>query len=137
MNKLGNKKVEYDGFLFDSKMERDYYVYLRKLQDQGEILSIEMQPSVELQPKFERNGKKYRAITYKPDFLITYADGRTEYVDVKGMSTQQGEMRRKMYAYKYNTPLRWVTASKKYSRTGWIDYDELQRIRRENRKHSR
>lgn len=134
MNKLGNKKVEYDGVVFDSKMERDYYVYLRRLQDAGQIIAIELQPTVELQPKFERGGKKYRAITYKPDFHIHWADGRVEYVDVKGISTQQGELRRKMYLYRYDIPLRWVSASKKYSKTGWIDYDELQRIRRENRK---
>ena len=115
-------------------MERDYYVYLLGLQKQGIVREIALQPKFELLPNFTRNGKHYRAITYTSDFAVLYTDGRLECIDVKGISTQQGEMRRKLFLYRYDICLRWVTASKKYSPTGWIDYDELQKLRREARK---
>lgn len=133
-NKLGNKKVTYLGRTWDSKTELQYYLYLLAEQQDGKIKSIELQPKVILQPSFHKFGRLYRAITYSPDFLVEYADGHREYIDVKGMSTQQGEMRRKMFAYVSDTPLRWVAASQKYSTTGWIDFDDLQQLRRKARK---
>lgn len=132
-NKLGNKKEKCFGRVWDSKAELNYYLYLLSLQQDGTIKSIELQPKVILQPSFYKFGKLYRAITYTPDFLVEYEDGHREYIDVKGMSTQQGEMRRKMFAYVSDVPLRWVAESKKYSRTGWIDYDELQELRRQHK----
>ena len=133
-NKLGNKKVMFGNVLFDSKMELDYYLYLLAEKQAGRVKSIELQPKVILQPAFRKFGRLYRAITYTPDFLVEYEDGWREYLDVKGMSTQQGEMRRKMFAYVSDIPLRWIAASKKYSATGWIDYDDLQKRRREAKK---
>lgn len=133
-NKLRNKKVKALGRMWDSKAELNYYLYLLSLQQDGKIKSIELQPKVILQPSFHKFGKLYRAISYTPDFLVEYADGNKEYLDVKGMSTQQGEMRRKMFAYVCDIPLRWIAQSKKYSSTGWIDYDELQNLRREGKK---
>ncbi|MCC5428451.1 DUF1064 domain-containing protein [Clostridium botulinum] len=40
-------------------------------------------------------------MTYIPDFLIYHFDTIAELIDVKGIYTQQGEMRRKMFDYKY------------------------------------
>lgn len=134
-NKLGNKKVTVTGINFDSKAEASYYLYLLAEKQAGRVVSITLQPVVELQPKFKRDGKTYRAITYTPDFLVEYRGGRREYIDVKGAATQQGELRRKLFLYKVpDIPLRWVAQSQKYSGTGWIDYDELQAIRRKARK---
>lgn len=133
-NKLGNTKVTVCGIDFDSKAEANYYLYLKAEQQAGRVVGIALQPQIELQPKFDKGGKHYRAITYTPDFLVEYRDGRCEYIDVKGTSTQQGELRRKMFLYKIDIPLRWVAESKKYSKTGWIDYDELQALRRKARK---
>ncbi|QRI52295.1 DUF1064 domain-containing protein [Clostridium botulinum] len=134
-SKYGAKKIVIDGITFDSKDEGKYYEYLKKLKSQEKILNFELQPKYELQPGFKKNGKTYRAITYAPDFLIYHLDGKEELIDVKGMSTQQGEMRRKMFDYKYpDLKLTWVARSLKYSSTGWIGYDELKKIRRENKK---
>ena len=134
-NKLKNEKVVYNGIVFDSKAERDYYIYLLSIKDKEGIVNIVLQPKLELLPKFERFSIKYRAITYSPDFLIEYDNGNKVYIDVKGFSTQQGIMRRKLFAYIVkDIPLQWIAQSKKYSKTGWIDYDELQKIRRENKK---
>ncbi|AWZ48436.1 hypothetical protein C3495_06225 [Clostridiaceae bacterium 14S0207] len=134
-SKYGAKKIVIDGITFDSKDEGRYYLYLKDLKAKGKILNFELQPKYELQPGFKKNGKTYRAITYTPDFLIYHLNGTEELIDIKGMSTQQGEMRRKMFDYKYpNLNLTWIARSLKYSPTGWIEYNQLNKIRRENKK---
>jgi hypothetical protein len=130
-SKYKNEPVMFNGIPFDSRDELRYYQFLLDLKQRGVISEIVLQPCVELMPKFEKHGRKYKAITYTPDFLVTYSNGGQVYIDLKGMSTQQGIMRRKMFAYMIDTPLHWVAASKKYSETGFLDYDELQRLRRE------
>lgn len=138
MEKYGNSKRTIMGHTFDSKAEADYFLYLLDKKRKGEILELILQPKIILQNQFRLNGKLVRAITYTPDFLVKYDTGREEYIDVKGMGTQQGELKRKMYQYKYEReggiPLLWVSQSKKYSLTGWIDYFKLQEIRRKNKR---
>lgn len=135
-SKYRAKKITIDGYTFDSKDEGRYYEYLKKLKAKGKIVNFELQPKYELQPGFKKNGKTYRAITYAPDFLIYHLDGSEELIDVKGMSTQQGEMRRKMFDYKYpDLKLTWIASSYKFGdKDGWIEYEELQKKRRENKK---
>ena len=134
-SKYGAKKITIDGITFDSKDEGRYYLYLKDLKAKGEIVNFELQPKYELQPSFKKYGKTHRAITYAPDFLIYHLNGTEELIDVKGMSTQQGEMRRKLFDYKYpNLKLTWIARSLKYSPTGWIEYNQLNKIRRENKK---
>lgn len=135
MTKYNSKKIVIDGITFDSKDEGMYYEYLKKQKAEGKILNFELQPVYELQPKFKKHGKTYRAITYAPDFLIYHLDGAEELIDVKGMSTQQGEMRRKMFDYRYpDLKLTWVARSLKYGQDGWIEYGELKKKRRENKR---
>lgn len=134
-SKYGAKKIVIDSITFDSKDEGKYYEYLKKLKAQGKILNFELQPKYELQPSFKKYGKTHRAITYAPDFLIYHLDGSEELIDVKGTETQQGNMRRKMFDYKYpHLKLTWVARSLKYSPTGWMEYDQLKKIRKENKK---
>lgn len=135
-NKYGNSKCQVLGIKFDSKMEADYYLYLLAEKQDGRVLSIVLQPKLELQPSFRLAGKYMAPITYSPDFLVKYADGTEAYIDVKGDSTAQGELKRKIYLFQNpnGIPLHWITASKKYSPTGWIDYFELRKIRSRNRK---
>ncbi|NFC28548.1 DUF1064 domain-containing protein [Clostridium botulinum] len=134
-SKYGAKKIVIDGITFDSKDEGRYYLYLKELKAKDKILNFERQPKYELQPSFKKYGKTHKAITYAPDFLIYHLDGSEELIDVKGTETQQGNMRRKMFDYKYpDLKLTWVARSLKYSSTGWIEYDELKKIRRENKK---
>lgn len=52
MGKIAHKKTEVDGIKFDSKMEADYYIYLKELKASGEILDFKIQPAFELQPKY-------------------------------------------------------------------------------------
>ncbi|WP_107950916.1 DUF1064 domain-containing protein [Lysinibacillus parviboronicapiens] len=126
--KYGNKKVIRDGIEFDSAMEAKYYDYLKHLQAQGVVASIELQPRFVLLPKFEKNGKKFREIGYSADFTVHYADGHTEVVDIKGMVTQQFELRKKLFEYRYPHELKLLTYSKIDG--GWITHDELKKARK-------
>ncbi|MHB9942499.1 hypothetical protein CF065_12910 [Clostridium sporogenes] len=65
------------------------------------ILNFELQPKYRLQPEFKKSGKTYRVITYVPYFLIYHFNTTEELIDVKGMITQQGEMRNKIFDYNY------------------------------------
>lgn len=100
-SKYGNKKTVVDGIEFDSQKEAEYYCQLKLLKRAGEIKGFGLQPRYELQPKFRKNGKKYRPITYIADFVISNNDGTTEIVDVKGVETQVFKIKKKMFEYKY------------------------------------
>lgn len=99
--KYNNKKTTVDGIEFDSKKEADYYCMLKILKQAGEIKDFGLQQKYELQPGFEKNGEKYRAITYIADFVIVNLDGTTEEVDVKGIETQVFKIKKKMFEYEY------------------------------------
>jgi len=133
MAKYNSKRVIVDDITFDSKQEADYYLVLKELVKQGEIKNFSLQPKYELIPKFEKNGVKYRSMTYTPDFLVEHNDNQIEAVDVKGFGTQQGDMRRKLFDYLYpDIKLTWLSYSKKWG--GWVEYDELKRLRKNNKK---
>lgn len=103
--KYGNKKtpVQYGDrtITFDSKKEAERFQELIALQKAGEIVDIWIQYPFELQPAFEVNGHKYRAITYIADFVYTKKDGSFVVEDVKGYRTEVYKIKRKMFAYKY------------------------------------
>lgn len=99
--KYYNHKTTLDGIVFDSGREANYYAELKLLQKAGEVVSIDLQPKFELQPGFERNGKKERPITYKADFKVSYSDGHIEIIDTKGFKTDVYGIKRKMLLYRY------------------------------------
>lgn len=136
MSKYNSQKIIIDGIKFYSKDEGKYYQYLKERKARGEILNFELQPKMVLLPSFKYFGKTRRAMTYTPDFLIYHLDGTEEYIDIKGMGTQQGELRRKLFEYfNQDKKLTWIARSLKYSATGWINYDELKKIRAANKKN--
>lgn len=82
-NKYNNKKVEFYGSTFDSKRERDRYIYLSNLQEKGVISGLELQPKYELIPAQRIDGKVVeRAVAYTADFLYRH-NGRLVVEDVK------------------------------------------------------
>lgn len=99
-SKYHARKVEKYGRTWDSRKELREYERLMLLQQAGEIRGIELQPQFELQPAFTYQGKKQRAITYKADFMVLYADGRKEVIEVKGFKTRDYVLRRKMLLYR-------------------------------------
>ena len=98
MTKYKNKKVEFEGMVFDSKKELCRYKELKELERQGLISDLKLQVSYELIPAqyetFERYGKRgqrlkdgkrllERPLTYIADFVYTQ-DGKLVVEDVKG-----------------------------------------------------
>ena len=136
MSKYNSEKIVIDGITFDSNDEAKYYEALKIRRYRGEIQNFELQPRFTLVEGFKKNGKTYRAITYTPDFTIYHNDGLLEYVDVKGMTTQQGELRIKLFNHFYrDLKLSIVARNLKYGdEYGFIDYYELKKIRSRNRK---
>ena len=128
-----------DGYSFDSKDEAKYYEALKIRKAKGEIKNFEMQVKYVLIEGFKKDSKVYRPVTYTVDFLIYHNDGTEENVDVKGMTTQQGEMRIKLFHWKYrDKKLSIVARNIKYGdEYGFIDYYELKKIRRNNRNKDR
>lgn len=136
-SKYNSKKVFVDGIRFDSKDESKFYLVLQKQKKEGIIKKIELQPKYQLIPKFkDYTGKTQRAITYTADFKVIFEDDKEVVFDVKGFCTEQGKLRRKIFLYTYpEVELQWVASSIKYGdKYGWINYDELQKIRRANKR---
>lgn len=138
MSKYGSKKITVDGITFDSIDEFKYYESLLKRKAKGEILNFELQPKFTLIEGFKKYGKTHRATTYTLDFLIYHLDGTQELIDVKGFSTQQGDLRRKLFDSKFpHLKLTWVARNLKHGdQYGFIDYFELKKLRRENKRNA-
>ena len=102
MNKYHNKKIAIDGIIFDSIKEGRRYQELKILENEAEISSLKTQPVFELQPSFKKNGKTYKKIVYKADFI--YFDNKlnkTIVEDVKGFKTEVYRLKKKMFEYIY------------------------------------
>jgi Protein of unknown function (DUF1064). len=133
---IRSKKTVIDGITFDSRTEAEYYEYLKKLEEDKKIYRLRCHPVYVLQDAVERHGKKHKAIKYIADFEYWSEKEQTHVVvDVKGYAMEDARLKRKLFAYKYPLyKLVWVAKSNKYSKTGWIDYDELQKLRRKARR---
>ena len=135
MGFIYTKKVILDNYKFDSQMEADFYILLKKKLANKEIRDLQIHPKFILQEAFMNGDKrKHEAIIYEADFSYSYVgENNIEVVDVKGMLTDDFCLKWKMYDFKFGngkllyTPLRVL----KYSKTtGWVDYDEYKTIKR-------
>ena len=135
INKYNNKKTTIDDIVFDSKDEALYYQALKNMKANGLIKDFELQPKFILQESFVKDGKKYRAIHYIADFKVINNDGSFYIVDIKGILTTEFKIKMKLFNYKYpNIELRLVSRSVKFGNEySFIDYYELQKIRKKNR----
>ena len=99
-NKYHARMTTVCGRTFDSKREAEVYLELLAQKQAGEIVRIGFQPSYTLLAGFVDNtGKKQRPITYTADFFVTYADGRSEVIEVKGMRTRDYLLRKKLFLH--------------------------------------
>lgn len=99
-NKYHARKTTVCGRTFDSKREAEVYLELLAQKQAGEIVRIRFQPSYTLLAGFRDNtGKKQRPITYTADFFVTYADGHSEVIEVKGMRTRDYLLRKKLFLH--------------------------------------
>ena len=118
-SKYGNKKIQIDGYTFDSLAEGRRYRELKLLLDAGVISRLEVHPPYQLQGSYPQpeTGKRIRAITYEADFEYI-EDGKIVVEDVKARDRKTGEfvltavfkLKRKMFEYKYNMLIRIVEA---------------------------
>lgn len=121
-SKYWAEKNVVDGIKFDSKVESDYYLYLKSLGKE-----FTLQPKYLLQEKFINNqGENIRPIHYVADFA--YDD---IVVDIKGMPTSDAKIKRKMFMYKYpHLTLQWLVKYK----WEWVDYFENEKRKKKAKK---
>jgi hypothetical protein len=89
-----------DNITFDSQAEARRYTELKALERVGSVTDIELQPEYELQPAFEHNGKRERAIKYRADFRYKI-HGKEIVEDVKGHRTEVYKLKRKLLLSRY------------------------------------
>lgn len=126
--KYGNKRITAHGREWDSKAELEFYEHLLQLHKSDEII---IQPKFTLQDRVyhgKNDPRNMLAITYAADFQV----GNLVF-DVKGMETQQGKMRVKMFKARYpDLTLSLVNKCPlKYQHTygKWIDIGVLNKLR--------
>lgn len=113
-----------------SKLEKRFYedVVVTGMNN-GTLVDYKLQVKYNLQESFKYMGKSIRAIDYISDFDLYYADGSFEVIDTKGLATADAKIKAKLFKRKYpDILLKWMSWTKA---TGWIEYDELQKLRRE------
>lgn len=106
--KYHNKRVEYEGIVFDSLKEKRRYCQLQLLEKQGMISNLRLQVPFELIPaiyedeivqlKTKTKVKKkliQKATTYVADFVYETM-GKTIVEDTKGFRTKEYELKKKM-----------------------------------------
>ena len=136
MSKYNNRKTIVDGITFDSRDEALYYEALKDMKEKRLIKDYELQPKYLLQESFAKDGKRYRAMYYIADFRVINNDDSFCIVDIKGMLTTEFKIKMKLFNYIYrDIELRLISRSVKYGdEYGFIDYYELQKIRKQNKK---
>lgn len=109
MSKYHNKKVIYNGIVFDSAKEGNYYVKYALMEQSGIIKNLERQKKYVLQEGYKINGKRRREIAYIADFYyITTEDNKEHVIDVKGFKTDVYKLKKKLFEYKYGIELEEV-----------------------------
>lgn len=97
-SKYGNRKVEVDGFTFDSAKEARYYGDLKIRQRAGEVVMFLQQVPFHLP-----GSTKYIA-----DFLVFLADGTVEVIDVKGVRTDVYKLKKRQVEALYPVTIKEV-----------------------------
>lgn len=124
------KKVERDGYKFDSEMEYQYYLILKDRLVKGEIKNLVIHPQYELQREFYNgNGRLHKAIIYEADFVFyDNVMGKTRYIDVKGMMTDDFLLKWKLFDFYLNHTIFGALEVLKYSKsTGWVDFEDYKK----------
>lgn len=161
--KIAHKKTVVDGITFDSKMESEYYQYLKAEKKAGRVKSWVLQPEYILQPKFfvlngetitedhpeykdkdkERKAwnkanpnnqiKIVQPIKYRSDFEVTYADGSKKTIDPKGIKTADFKLKEKMLRFKYPNIDFMCVIWDNPSKT-WLEYSVWEKLKKERNK---
>jgi hypothetical protein len=106
--KYGNKKVEYDGYKFDSMLEFKRYQYLKFCQTAGEISDLKLQVEYKLIPKLVKSdGKIERSVKYRADFVY-FENGILVVEDTKGFKTKDYIIKRKLMLFVHGVTIKEV-----------------------------
>lgn len=106
-SKYQAKKTVIDGIVFDSKLEAEYYVYLKTLKKLGKIQGFDRQMKYELIHSYKQKdtNKTIRGVSYVVDFVVYYNDNTVAYIDTKGYETADFKIKKKLFETKYQTRL--------------------------------
>lgn len=100
MSKYNNQKVQIDMVVLDSKLEAERYKELKLLERAKVIKNLKLQVPFLLQESFRKNGKTYKKIEYRADFVYE-ENGKTIVEDTKGIKTDVFKIKQKLFEYKY------------------------------------
>lgn len=119
--KYKNRKVEYEGLVFDSKKEMKRYIQLEQYQKAGAISDLKRQVKYLLIPAQRepdtvgiKGGRKQgklieREVAYYADFeYIDTNTGEKVVEDTKGMKTKEYILKRKMMLYFHGVRIKEV-----------------------------
>jgi hypothetical protein len=95
MKSKGGRRPDLDNRYFRSSWEANYARYLNWLKSQGQIASWEYEAKVFTFP-IKRGTTEYR-----PDFLVTYPDGQSEWHETKGYLDDKSKTQLKRMAKYY------------------------------------
>ena len=100
-SKYGNKKVEFNGVVFDSKKELAHYLTLRMMEKAGAISDLKTQVSFELNPGGTHSLK------YMADFTYI-VNGVLQVVDAKGYRTREYKKKKRLMKQVHNIEIKEV-----------------------------
>ena len=100
----------------------------------GTLKDYKLQVRYKLQPSFKYFGETIREINYISDFDLYFSNNDFLVVDVKGMGTAEGKLKAKLFKHQYpDIKFVWMSYTKA---TGWVEYNKLQKIRRDKKKEN-
>lgn len=101
-SKYNARKIVVDGHKFDSEREAMRYRALKKMEQDGKIAQLELQPRFELVPAFRCQGEAVRKMEYVADFkYLDFERGGLVVEDVKGFRTPEYKIKCKLFKYLY------------------------------------
>lgn len=107
MPKYNNKKVEADGYKFDSKREYQRYCELKLMNKAKRIKGLMVHPKFLLLEGFKIGKKRFQPMYYIADFSYEQ-NGVFVVEDVKGVRTEAFNLKAKLFASKYGFEIRIV-----------------------------
>ena len=123
MSKYRNKKIIYDDFKFDSKLEYARYCELKYQKHAGYIKDFALQVPFQCVV----NGKKI--CVYKCDFSIKMPDDTMLYEDTKGVRTPVFILKKKLVEALFNVKIIEVVAKDVRKIVGTIDNIKNKKIK--------
>lgn len=138
MTQKGIKKRTYNGEVYDSLTELQFLKEFIELKMKtGEIVKWERQVPYVLQEAFINfEGKSILPIKYIADYVVWWKDGTFTVFDIKGNPDSASKIKRKIFWKVYpNIKYVWMCRSIKFgNETHWISYDELEKLRKLEKK---